>query len=283
MSKLDVERIRSRVRLALEEDIGKGDITTALAVEESALVIGVLIAKQEGVLAGNPVAELVFKTVDPDVAYDSRLKDGTDLSYGSIVAHISGKAKSCLVAERVALNFLQRLSGIATLTREYVKRVQNTGARILDTRKTTPGLRYLEKYAVKVGGGENHRLSLDELILIKDNHIRAAGGVRQALRRVKDGNTNLLVEVEAKTLTEVQEAIEAGADRIMLDNMGVQMIQEAVQLVAGTVELEASGKVSLENVRAIAETGVQYISIGAITHSAPALDMSFEVQKVEHL
>lgn len=283
MVELDLGRVKPTVELALKEDIGKVDITSNLTVDEDALAIGVIISKQEGILAGNPVAELVFITLDETISYEPKLEDGSKLSYGTIVAQIKGKARSCLTAERVALNFLQRLSGIATLTRRFVEKIEGTGAKILDTRKTTPGLRYLEKYAVKVGGGENHRFSLDELILIKDNHIQAAGGILNAVRKVRESGTELTIEVETKNLTEVREAFEAGVDRIMLDNMSAEIMAEAVKMVGGKVELEASGGVNLENVKTIADTGVNYISIGAITHSVSAIDMSLELRKIERI
>lgn len=281
MPELNLENVKPLVELALREDIGEGDATTSLAVDESALAIGVIISKQEGVLAGNPVAELVFKTVDANVIFEPKLEEGSEFSYGTLVAQIEGKAGSCLTAERVALNFLQRLSGIATLTRKYVERVRGTDAKILDTRKTTPGLRYLEKYAVRMGGGTNHRFSLDELILVKDNHIQAAGGIPDVIKKIRHSGAKIKIEVETKNLAEVREAVEAGVDRIMLDNMSVSMMKEAVQAVGARTELEASGNVNLENVRAIAETGVDYISIGALTHSSPAIDISLELRRIE--
>ncbi len=283
MTELDLERVTPIVDLALREDIGSGDITTNLTVDETALALGIIISKQHGVLAGNLVAELVFKTVDDDLVFEPKLEDGSELSYGAIVAQIKGKARSCLTAERVVLNFLQRLSGIATLTQQYVERVRGTGVKILDTRKTSPGMRYLEKYAVRVGGGENHRFSLDELILVKDNHIETAGGIANAIEMIRNSGIETKIEVETKNLTEVREALEAGVDRIMLDNMSVEIMKEAVAVVGARTELEASGNVSIENVRSIAKTGVDYISIGALTHSPPAIDISLELRRIERL
>jgi len=278
---LDLEKLKAVVDLALDEDIGEEDITTNLVVDKNVLAIGVIVSKQDGVLAGNPIAELVFKTVDADIVFEPKCSEGSQLSYGTVVAQLEGKAGSCLTAERVALNFLQRLSGIATLTRKYVEKVKDMEVKILDTRKTTPGLRYVEKYAVRMGGGRNHRFSLDELVLIKDNHIQAVGGIADAVRRVREAGTKIKIEVETKNLTEVREALEAGVDRIMLDNMSVGMMKEAVEAAGGRVELEASGNVNLENVRSVAETGVDCISIGALTHSPPAIDISLELRKIE--
>ncbi len=268
------------VEAALSEDIGTGDVTTNLTVSDEILIMGVMVAKQTGVLAGGPVAAMVFQTLDPTTQFEQKIEDGCLLEEGSAIAQVRGKATSCLTAERVALNFIQRLSGIATLTRKYVDLVRDTGATILDTRKTTPTLRYLEKYAVRMGGGENHRFTLGEMVLVKDNHIEAAGGITAAVRRVRDSGTDCKIEVETRSLPEVEEALAAGVDRIMLDNMGLEAMEEAMELIGRAVEVEASGNVSLDNVRAIAEIGVDYISVGSLTHSAPALDISLQFREI---
>jgi nicotinate-nucleotide pyrophosphorylase (carboxylating) len=281
MDQLDQQMVRSIVENALREDIGRADVTTDLTVGEHVMARGMIVGQQDGVLAGNPVAEFVFETVDPEITFEPRIDEGHRLSRGTVVAQVTGRARSCLTAERVALNFLQRLSGIATLTRQYVEKVAGTGVRILDTRKTTPGLRYLEKYAVRMGGGENHRFRLDELILLKDNHIEAAGGILNAIERIRTSGTRIKIEVETTNLDEVREALRAGADMIMLDNMSAEMMREAVKMAKGKARIEASGNMNLANVRQAAETGVDCISIGALTHSPPALDINLEIRKIE--
>jgi nicotinate-nucleotide pyrophosphorylase (carboxylating) len=257
---------------ALAEDVGGGDATTQLLVPEHATGRATLTQKAPGVIAGLRVAEAVFHRVDPTLRWHTHVSEGMWSEAGTRVAEVAGPSRSILTAERVALNFLQRLSGVATLTARYVREVEGTGARILDTRKTTPGLRVLEKQAVLAGGGHNHRSGLFDAILVKENHAAMAGGVGEATRRAL--SSSLPVEVECSSLAEVREALEAGAPRILLDNMTNDQLREAVALTAGRAKLEASGGVSLETVRAIAETGVDYISVGALTHSAPALDVS---------
>jgi nicotinate-nucleotide pyrophosphorylase (carboxylating) len=257
---------------ALREDVGDGDVTTALLVPADAVGRAVLTQKAPGVLSGLRVAEAVFHRVDPSLRWHAHGVEGVWGEPGTRVAEVAGASRSVLTAERVALNFLQRLSGVATLTARYVDAVAGTGARILDTRKTTPGLRVLEKQAVLAGGGVNHRFGLYDAILIKENHAAMAGGVGEATRRAVAGS--LPVEIECSTLDEVREALEAGAPRILLDNMTNEQLREAVSFVGGRASLEASGGVSLETVRGIAETGVDFISVGALTHSAPALDVS---------
>jgi nicotinate-nucleotide pyrophosphorylase (carboxylating) len=259
---------------ALAEDVGSGDATTELLVPPDAVGRAVLTQKAPGVVAGMRVAEAVFHRVDPTLRWHSHVEEGVWRDAGGVVAEVAGHSRSILTAERVALNFLQRLSGVATLTARYVREVAGTGARILDTRKTTPGLRVLEKQAVLAGGGHNHRSGLFDAILVKENHSAMAGGVGAATRQALRAAGGLPVEVECSTLAEVREALEAGAPRILLDNMTNDELREAVALTAGRATLEASGGVSLETVRAIAETGVDYISVGALTHSAPALDVS---------
>jgi nicotinate-nucleotide pyrophosphorylase (carboxylating) len=256
---------------ALAEDVGSGDVTTELLVPAGATGRALLTQKAPGVLAGLRVAESVFHRVDPSLRWHSHVEEGVWRD-GGLVAEVAGASRSILTAERVALNFLQRLSGVATLTARYVRAVEGTGTRILDTRKTTPGLRILEKQAVLAGGGHNHRGGLFDAILVKENHAAMAGGVGEATRRAVA--SSLPVEIECATLDEVREAVGAGAPRILLDNMTNDELRAAVEFVAGRAELEASGGVSLDTVRAIAETGVDFISVGALTHSAPALDVS---------
>lgn len=267
------------IELALAEDVGDGDITTTSTVPRDLRGQATIIAKAEGVVAGQFVAEMTFAQVDAQVEYCALLADGSPVTRGTTVALIEGPVASILVGERTALNFLGRLSGIATLTARFVKQVTGSKARILDTRKTTPGLRALEKYAVRCGGGHNHRFGLFDMFLIKENHIRACGSLSEAVRRCVQTRKDrpVKVEVEATTREEVLEALAAGVDRIMLDNMSLVTISECVQLAAGKVELEVSGNVSLDNVAAIAQTGVDYISVGALTHSAPVLDLSLQL------
>jgi nicotinate-nucleotide pyrophosphorylase (carboxylating) len=258
---------------ALAEDVGSGDVTTATLVPADATGRAALTQKAPGVIAGLDVAAAVFTRVDPDLRWRTHAEEGV-WREGGLVAEVAGASRSILTAERVALNLLQRLSGVATVTAHYVTAVEGTGARILDTRKTTPGLRALEKRAVATGGGVNHRIGLYDAILIKENHSAMAGGVGEATRRALAAANGLPVEVECATLDEVREALDAGAPRILLDNMSTDEMRAAVELTAGRAELEASGGVSLDTVRAIAETGVDFISVGALTHSAPALDIS---------
>lgn len=273
--KLDLLRVEPIVRTALEEDIGNGDITTILTVPEHTQAEARIISKSAGVLAGIEVARLVFAILDPEVTFKCRVEDGSRLKPGMVIATLKGKATTILSGERVALNFLQRMSGIATLTHEYVRRVSHTKAKIVDTRKTAPGLRYLDKYSVTVGGGFNHRFGLYDGILIKDNHIAAAGGITAAVRAAKRGAPHTLrIEVEVTNLEQLREAIDSGADAVLLDNMPVDMLRKAVEFAPGGIILEASGGITLDNVAEIAETGVDLISVGALTHSAAALDLS---------
>jgi nicotinate-nucleotide pyrophosphorylase (carboxylating) len=262
------------VERALAEDIGAGDLTATAVVPEDARGVGWIEQRTPGVIAGLDVAEQVFLTVDPELRFERLASEGEWRGRGAI-ARVEGRARSILTAERVALNFLGRLSGIATLAARFVRAVDGTGARVLDTRKTTPGMRKLEKEAVRAGGATNHRSGLHDAILVKENHAAAAGGVGEATRRALAGAAGgVTVEVECATLDEVDEALAAGAGRILLDNMSPGDLREAVARVAGRAELEASGGVTLDNVREIAETGVDYVSVGALTHSAPALDLS---------
>ena len=271
------------IDIALQEDLGTGDWTTRWIVPARTRATARIIAKADGVIAGLGVASSVFLRIDPRVEIHSALDDGGAVNDGDVVLTIKGPARTILSGERTALNFLQRLSGIATATRRYVEAIAGTETAILDTRKTTPGWRSLEKAAVKAGGGRNHRVGLYDMVLIKENHIAIAGGVAEAVKRVRDANTRgLQVEVEVRNKDELRAALDAGCDIILLDNMDVQGIRECVRLVkqrSPQIRTEASGNMTLERVRAVAETGVDYISVGALTHSVSALDLSLLMQK----
>lgn len=283
MTSMD-DTIRGLVTAALREDVGAGDWTTLWTVPAERTATASIVAKAPGVLSGLDVASEAFRQVDTALRFDPLRAEGDALEAGDRVAALSGAARSILSGERVALNLLQRLSGVATTTRRYVDRVAGTGARILDTRKTTPGMRALEKRAVRAGGGGNHRFGLYDMVLIKENHIRAAGGITAAVERVREQNRQgLAVEVEATDLAEVREALDAGVDRILLDNMDLATLRAAVELVrSGPTPwpaTEASGGVSLDTIREIAEAGVDFVSVGALTHSAPALDLSLLIDR----
>ena len=270
--------LEEALRAWLREDLGQGDLTSLLVVPEDIEGEAVILAKEGGVLAGLWVAERVFALADPRTAFTPLVAEGARVAEGTEVARVRGPLRGILAGERLALNLLQRLSGIATLTRAYVEALAGTKAQILDTRKTTPGLRALEKYAVRVGGGRNHRYGLFDGILLKENHVRAAGGVGEAVRRAKARAPHYLkVEVEVRSLEELEEALEAGADLILLDNFPLEALREAVRRVGGRVPLEASGNMTLERAKAAAEAGVDYVSVGALTHSAKALDLSLLV------
>jgi nicotinate-nucleotide pyrophosphorylase (carboxylating) len=269
-----VELTTFDVRAFLAEDVGDGDVTTETVVPADARLEASLLLKEAGVVCGVEVAEAVFRELDPEVEFVQIARDG--MTANGEVARMSGNARALLTAERTALNLLGRLSGIATLTRRYVDAVAGTGATILDTRKTTPGLRALEKLAVLAGGGANHRFGLYDAILIKDNHLRLGGGIELSVHNAR--RSGLPVEVECETLDDVRAALDAGADTILLDNMTPPELREAVRLVDGRAKTEASGGVTLDNVRAVAQTGVDFISIGALTHSARSLDVSMEVR-----
>jgi nicotinate-nucleotide pyrophosphorylase (carboxylating) len=270
---------------ALAEDVGPGDFTTLWTVPAERRAEARIVAKSPGVIAGSEVAAEVFRRVDPSLDVTIDAVDGAAVMPGDVAMTIRGSARSILTAERTALNFMQRLSGVATVTRRYVRAVQGTGARVIDTRKTTPGMRALEKAAVVAGGGANHRFGLHDMVMIKDNHIAAAGGITAAVEAVRRQNDRgLKVEVETTTLEEVREALSAGADRIMFDNMNWPLMHEAVELVRAAdprPETEASGGITLETIHAYAETGVDFISIGALTHSAPSLDLSLQLRAAE--
>ena len=273
--------IHRLIQSALEEDVGSGDITTSAILTGKETGHARVVAKEDMVLAGIDVFKEVFIFSDEHIEFTGNVENGKRIEDGDVLAEISGNLKSILTAERVALNFLQRMCGIATLTRRYVDKIEGTGARILDTRKTTPGLRMLEKYAVRIGGGFNHRFGLYDGILIKDNHIDAAGGISAAVDMISMGVPHTLkVEVEVKNLKEAEEALSAGVDVIMLDNMSVEEMKKAISLINGRVPVEASGNVTLSSVREIAETGVDFISVGALTHSAPASDISLKLKHV---
>lgn len=274
---LDPALYREIVRRALAEDLGWGDVTTEATVGADQRARGIILAKSPCVVAGLDVAAETFRQLDPAIAFAPRRSDGDSCAPGDVVADVKGAAASMLTAERTALNLMQRMSGIATLTRRFVDAAAGR-ITILDTRKTTPTLRALEKYAVRAGGGTNHRAGLDDGILIKDNHIRLAGGVAEAVRRMKAARQEMPLEIEAQSLDQVSAAIDAGADIILLDNLSTGEITEAVRRIAGRAKTEISGGVTLERIPELAATGADYVSIGALTHSAPAADLSFELE-----
>jgi nicotinate-nucleotide pyrophosphorylase (carboxylating) len=261
---------------ALEEDVGSGDVTTDGIVAAGASLRGRIVAKQDGIVAGLAVAEAVFHTLDRSITFDAQVADGSRVTKSALLVDIAGPARALLTGERTALNFLGRMSGIATLTRAFVDAVAATNATILDTRKTAPGLRTLDKLAVQLGGGQNHRTGLFDMVLIKDNHIDFAGSITAAVERVRATGTTLTIEVETRSLENVREALALGVERILLDNMTPETMREAVKLTKGRAKLEASGNVTLENVLEVAQTGVDYISVGALTHSPRVFDVSLE-------
>lgn len=267
--------IQRFINEALAEDVGTGDITTMAVIPATARFHGVMSARETMVTAGLPIALEVFRKLDPELRCEILVSDGDLVEKGAVLARLTGSAGGLLTAERTALNIVQHLSGIATLTRSYVDRIAGTGATLLDTRKTIPGLRVLAKYAVRMGGARNHRLRLDSGALIKDNHLAVCGGIKEAVTRAKAAGISP-IEVEVETLDEVKEAVEAGADMLLLDNMDIPTLRLAVQLVNGRAETEASGGVKLENIRDIALTGVNFISVGRITQSAPAVDIGLD-------
>lgn len=283
MEALPREEVERLVRAALAEDVGSGDATTLATVPENMQARAAMVAREPLVMAGLALAEAAFTAGSPKVAFDRRFAEGAAVATGQTLARVEGSARALLSAERVALNFVQRLSGIATLTAQYVAAIRGTKAQILDTRKTTPGWRRLEKYAVACGGGRNHRFGLFDLVLIKDNHLAALksetpNAISAAVRRARRCYPQLKVEVEADTLRQVEQAVQAGADIILLDNMTVNQLKAAVRLVSGRAQTEASGGVNLKTVRAIAETGVDFISVGAITHSARSVDIALDFE-----
>ena len=268
--------ISEYIERALQEDIGTGDVTTDTIVPADATLRGRIVAKQDGVIAGLDVAKEVFLTLNSDITFLAKTEDGSKVTKRDVLADVEGPARALLTGERTALNFLGRMSGIATLTRKFVDAVAGTRATILDTRKTAPGLRMTDKLAVRLGGGDNHRTGLFDMVLIKDNHIDYAGSITQAVERVRASRTKLEIEVETRTLDDVREALALNVDRILLDNMSPAMMHEAVVICGGRVTLEASGNVTLDNVLEVAKTGVDYISVGALTHSPQVFDVSLE-------
>jgi len=270
----DIDEFVSRV---LAEDLGSGgDVTSRATIPEDARFTAEMNARQPLVVAGIEIAAAFFRTLDPKVEVETLVADGERVEHGTSLMRMSGNARAMLTAERPALNTLQHLSGIATLTRQYVDAIAGTGTILLDTRKTIPGLRVLEKYAARMGGAQNHRMRLDDGVLIKDNHVAVCGGVGEAVRRAKAANTGLQVQVEVDRIDQIEPALSAGADRLLLDNMDPALLREAVRVVAGRVPLEASGGVTLETIRFLAETGVDFISLGRITQSAPAVDIGMD-------
>ena len=265
------------IRRTLGEDVGRGgDVTSTATIAEDARFTATMNARETVVVAGVDIAAGFFRTLDTEVRIDQLVDDGAKVAPGTILMRLDGNARAMLAAERSALNTLQHLSGIATLTRAYVDAIAGTGAVLLDTRKTIPGLRVLEKYAARMGGAQNHRMRLDDGVLIKDNHVAVCGGVAEAVRRARASNTGLQVQVEVDRIEQIAPALAAGADRLLLDNMNTGLLREAVELVAGRVPLEASGGVTLETIRSIADTGVDFISVGRITQSAPAVDIGLD-------
>jgi nicotinate-nucleotide pyrophosphorylase (carboxylating) len=268
--------ISEYIQRALKEDIGTGDVTTDTIVPADATLRGRIVAKQDGVVAGLDVAKEVFLTLNKSVQFLAKAEDGSRVTRRDVLAEVEGSARALLTGERTALNFLGRMSGIATLTRKFVDAVESTRATILDTRKTAPGLRTTDKLAVRLGGGQNHRTGLFDMVLIKDNHIDFAGSITQAVERVRASQTRLEIEVETRTLDDVRKALGLNVDRILLDNMSPAMMREAVAICGGRAKLEASGNVTLDNVLEVAKTGVDYISVGALTHSPVVFDVSLE-------
>ena len=275
------QEIVACIERALKEDIGSGDVTTNSIVPDDATLNAQIIAKQNGIVAGLDVAENVFLLLDDKIRFERWFAEGLAVNYGDVLAQVSGPARALLTGERTALNFLGRMSGIATLTRQFVDAVAGTKAIVLDTRKTAPGLRLIDKMAVRRGGGQNHRTGLFDLILIKDNHIDFAGSAEEAVRRARGAGTQVEIEVEARSLEDVSILLKLGVERILLDNMPVEMMREAVKMNNGRAKLEASGNVTLETVRAIAETGVDFISTGALTHSPKVFDVSLKWKPLE--
>lgn len=281
MDKKFLEAINPIIEAGLKEDVNTGDLTTDLLIAADTKTTAIMIAKADGIIAGLPLAEQIFKKLDPDVTFITEVKDGEKVLKGELICTIHGAYRALLTGERLALNFLQRMSGIATETSKYVEAVKDYKTEILDTRKTVPGLRLLDKYAVKAGGGTNHRIGLYDMVMIKDNHISVAGGIANAVKAIRPNvSADIKIEVETTTMEEVQEALDAGADIIMLDNMDNATMTKAVELINGKAKVEASGNMNLQRVREVAATGVDYISIGALTHSVMALDISQKIKEI---
>lgn len=271
--------VKQLIDIAFAEDIGEGDHTSLATINANEAGKSIIVAKDNGIIAGLALVEYIFKKVDPTLVVKLLKNDGDEIAYGDVVLEVSGSSRSMLTAERTVLNFVQRLSGVASLTAKYVAELKGLHTQILDTRKTTPGMRLLEKYAVKIGGGANHRIGLYDMILIKDNHVDFAGGITSAIARtqkyLKDNNLSLNIEIETRTLEEVKQVLAVGGvHRIMLDNFSPELLREAVALIDGKYETEASGGITLQTLRSYAETGVDFISSGALTHSVKAMDLS---------
>lgn len=283
LNMLNLRSLDSLIDLAFAEDIGVGDITTESTVRSSQNAIGTLQAKSGGVIAGLPVVERTFKKLDASLTFRTLVSDGDNVDQGTPIAEVQGKAKSILSAERTALNFIQRLSGVATLTAQFVNAVKDYDVKIVDTRKTTPGWRALQKYAVRIGGGHNHRFGLYDAVLIKDNHIVAAGGIRSAVQHARENAPHTTkIEVEVENITQVNEALDAGADILLLDNMSNETMHKAVMQINNRAITEASGGIHLQTVKAVAATGVDLISVGALTHSAMPMDINLTLKLVEN-
>lgn len=279
MTGINFEDIKPIIEYALKEDISNGDITTNSIIPSEMIAFASLLAKAPGVIAGLPVAEYVFKSLSPEINWYPLIKDGDKVQKGDIIATIKGPYRALLTGERLALNFLQRMSGIATMTAKFVEELKGFKTRILDTRKTVPGMRTLDKYAVKIGGGTNHRIGLYDMVLIKDNHIKVAGGITNAIDQVeKNINHKFKIEVETRTLDDVYEALGKNVDIIMLDNMDISTMTKAVEIINGRTEIEASGNMSFNRIKEVAATGVDYISVGSLTHSVTALDISMNIE-----
>jgi len=278
-SGLNIEEIKSVIDYSLKEDIGNGDITTNSLIPIDLQTKATMVAKSTGVIAGLALAEYVFRTLSADITWKAFVNDGDKVSKGDILLEISGSYRALLTGERVALNFLQRMSGIATMTANYVDTLKDYKTKILDTRKTVPGLRLLDKYAVKMGGGTNHRIGLYDMVLIKDNHIKIAGGITNAVTQIKKNlPVGIKIEVETTTIEEVKEALATGVDIIMLDNMSNNTMADSVKIINGRAKVEASGNMTMERLKEVAATGVDFISIGALTHSVSAFDISMNIE-----
>lgn len=279
MDKLNLNTIKPVVEFALMEDVGTGDITTNLLIPNDLMAKATMVAKADGVIAGLEVAKYVFTTLNNNIQWTTFVNDGDKVKKGDLILEISGSYRALLTGERLALNFLQRMSGIATMTANFATALKGTRTSLLDTRKTVPGLRLLDKYAVKMGGGTNHRIGLYDMVLIKDNHIKVAGGITNAVTRIKNQVAKgIKIEVETTTIEEVKEALSAGVDIIMLDNMSNETMAQCVKMINKKAKVEASGNMTLERMKEVAATGVDYISIGALTHSVSALDISMNIE-----
>ncbi len=280
---IDQQELEQFIQLALYEDVRGGDYSSLAAIDKDTQGKAKLLVKDEGILCGMPVARKIIEIVDPTLRIEEHIPEGSNIHYGDVAFHVYGSAISILTAERLVLNCMQRMSGIATKTQEYVKKIAGTSAKVIDTRKTTPGLRFLEKYAVTVGGGANHRMGLYDMIMLKDNHIDFCGGISKAVHKVRnylqENNLSLRIEVETRNLDDVKEVLACGGiDRIMLDNFTPEKVQDAVGLINNRYETEASGGITLDTIRSYAETGVDFISVGALTHSVRSLDLSLKAE-----